>query len=53
MVEDLHSSRALYESTGLTPSPIEKTHFHDGFTLDPPTGHVLTVNSLHVSREPV
>jgi catechol 2,3-dioxygenase-like lactoylglutathione lyase family enzyme len=53
MVEDLEASRDLYGAAGLAPSAIASNPFHRYFTLALPSGHVLTVNSSHVSGKPV
>ena len=44
-VDDVDAARANYESKGLKPSEIERTQFHDSFTVPGPGPYRLTVNS--------
>ena len=53
MVDDLETIRQRYESAGLEPTSISTSNFHQYFTLGLPSGHVLTINSSHVSGKPV
>jgi catechol 2,3-dioxygenase-like lactoylglutathione lyase family enzyme len=53
MVDDLDASHRRFRSDGLNPSDISEGPFHRAFTLATPSGHRVTVNSSHVSGEPV
>lgn len=53
MVEDLAATHARYAELDLRPSDITKGTIHDSFTLTDPCGYVVTVNSTHVSDQPV
>lgn len=53
MVDDIDAAHARYTARGLNPSEIKKTRVHRSFTLTEPGGHEITVNSSHVSDEPV
>lgn len=53
MVEDVDSTHAHYSSLGLEPSEMKRNDIHDSFTIVDPSGYVLTVNSSHVSDQPV
>lgn len=53
MVDDLESSREWFESLELTPSVIKEDSFHQSFTIRDPSGYAITVNSSHVSNNPV
>jgi catechol 2,3-dioxygenase-like lactoylglutathione lyase family enzyme len=53
MVDDLDASHRRFRSDGLDPSDITEGPFHRAFTLAAPSGHRVTVNSSHVSGEPV
>ena len=53
MVEDLDAFHARLRALGLAPSEIRAGGIHRSFTLQAPSGHVLTFNSSHVSSSPV
>lgn len=53
MVDDLEAAHRQYNAAGLQPSAIESGSIHSWFTLREPGGHVITVNSTHVSDLPV
>lgn len=53
MVDSLDESWAEYSGKGLAPSEIVRGRPHDTFTLVEPSGHVITINSTHVSDKPV
>ncbi len=53
MVDDIDAFRAQMEARGHAPGPVETSDFHRGFKLREPGGHVLTVNSTHVTGLPV
>jgi len=53
MVEDLEATHARFAALGLAPSPIASNPIHTSFTLQAPSGHVITFNSSHVSSLPV
>ncbi len=53
MVEDLDATHAEYAERGLAPSPIERGRIHASFTVTEPGGGRITVNSTHVSSQPV
>ena len=53
MVEDLNATHAEYAGRGLAPSPIERGRIHASFTVTEPGGGRITVNSTHVSSQPV
>jgi len=53
MVEDVEQARARLEELGLSPSEIARNEIHDSFTIVDPTGYRVTVNSSHVSDQPV
>lgn len=53
MVDDLRETHRDCTSRGLAPSDIESETFHERFQLVSPSGHVVTVNSSHVSDLPV
>lgn len=53
MVDDIDAANKRYTELGLNPSGIEEVAFHRKFTLTEPGGHEITVNSSHVSGEPV
>jgi catechol 2,3-dioxygenase-like lactoylglutathione lyase family enzyme len=48
MVEDLDTTHAAWEASGLHPSPIEHGRIHSAFTVRDPDGYEITVNSSHV-----
>lgn len=53
MVEDVDAARARYEALGFAPSETIRGDIHDAFTMLDPSGYVVTVNSSHVSDQPV
>ncbi|MBW2281056.1 MAG: VOC family protein [Deltaproteobacteria bacterium] len=53
MVEDVNATHARLSESGLAPSAIRKTDFHDSFTVRDPSGLDVTINSSHVSDLPV
>lgn len=53
MVEDVDATWKHCQELGLDPSPIEEVPFHRSFKLVEPGGHEITVNSSHVSDQPV
>ena len=55
MVDDLDAAHARFAALGLAPGEIERerTPHHRSFTLAAPSGHVLVVQSSHVSGKPV
>lgn len=55
MVDDLDAAHARFAAAGLAPGPIasDRTPHHRSFTLAAPSGHVLLVQSSHVSGKPV
>jgi catechol 2,3-dioxygenase-like lactoylglutathione lyase family enzyme len=53
MVEDVDSTWKRLESLGLEPGEIQRNAIHDSFTMVDPSGYVVTVNSSHVSDQPV
>ena len=53
MVEDLAAAHADLAARGFAPSPIRHGRIHDSFTIDDPGGARITVNSTHVSDQPV
>ena len=53
MVEDVDAARARYLELGFEPSEMKRDEIHDSFTLLAPSGHVVTVNSSHVSGQPI
>ena len=53
MVEDVDAAHARYEKLGFTPSETSRGEIHDSFTIVDPSGYVVTVNSSHVSDQPV
>ncbi len=53
MVEDVDATYAEYAAKGLTVSDIQRGRIHDSFTLTEPGGNRITVNSTHVSDQPV
>ena len=48
MVEDIAATHADWTSKGLTLSPIEKSSFHDAFTVTDPDGNTIEVSNSHV-----
>ncbi len=53
MVEDVDATHAEYASKGLSVSEIRRGRIHDSFTFTEPGGNRITVNSTHVSDQPV
>lgn len=53
MVDDLEASREKYTAVGLQPGSIQKNPIHHYFTIEEPGGHVVTINSSHVTDQPV
>jgi catechol 2,3-dioxygenase-like lactoylglutathione lyase family enzyme len=53
MVEDLDAAWANYTALGLAPSEIRDGAIHRSFDVVAPSGHLVTVNSSHVSGRPV
>ncbi len=53
MVDDLESTWERYAELGLGPSEVSSNRNHRFFTVVEPGGHVVTVNSTHVSDQPV
>jgi catechol 2,3-dioxygenase-like lactoylglutathione lyase family enzyme len=55
MVDDLDAAHARSAAAGLAPGAIDgdRTPHHRSFTLAAPSGHVLLVQSSHVSGKPV
>ena len=53
MYEDVDAAWKRCQEQGLDPSPIEEAPFHRSFKLVEPGGHEITVNSTHVSDQPV
>jgi catechol 2,3-dioxygenase-like lactoylglutathione lyase family enzyme len=53
MVEDVDAAHASYEKLSFAPSEIQRGDIHDSFTIVDPSGYVVTVNSSHVSDQPV
>ncbi len=53
MVEDLEETHRDYGARGLEPSEVTRGDIHDSFTIRDPGGMLITVNSTHVSDQPV
>ena len=53
MVEDVDATHATYTEMGLSPGEIQRAEIHDSFTIVDPSGYVVTINSSHVSDQPV
>jgi catechol 2,3-dioxygenase-like lactoylglutathione lyase family enzyme len=53
MVEDVDAAHGHFRALGLEPSELKRNEIHDSFTLVDPSGYVVTVNSSHVSDQPV
>lgn len=53
MVEDLEAAHARYRELGFAPSELVRGSIHDSFRLVDPNGYVVTIQSSHVSGEPV
>lgn len=53
MVEDIHATHDQYQALGFAPSQIDKGTIHESFTMQCPSGHIITFNSDHSSSYPV
>ncbi len=53
MVEDIDATHASYLEMGIEPSPLQPGKIHTSFEIREPGGHLITVNSTHVSDQPV
>ena len=53
MVDDVDAAHRHCAEAGLAPSEINTRMYHRSFTVASPSGHAVTVNSTHVSGEPV
>lgn len=53
MVDDIETTHAALTAAGLQPSAIEDGDIHRSFTITEPGGHLITVNSTHVTGLPV
>ncbi|MCZ6641825.1 MAG: VOC family protein [Gammaproteobacteria bacterium] len=53
MVEDIEATHASYLEIGIDPSPMTTSNVHTSFEIREPGGHLITVNSTHVSDQPV
>jgi len=53
MVDDLDEAHARFAAAGLAPSAVEEGTIHRAFKLAAPSGHLVVVNSSHVSGRPV
>lgn len=53
MVEELDETHRDFAARGLEPSEISRGNIHDSFTIRDPGGMQITVNSTHVSDQPV
>jgi hypothetical protein len=53
MVDDLDAMHAHLVKLGYQPGEIERGNIHDSFEIRDPGGTMLTVNSSHVSDQPV
>ena len=53
MVEDIEATHASYLEIGVDPSPMKTSDVHTSFEIREPGGHLITVNSTHVSDQPV
>lgn len=53
MYEDVDAAWKHCRELGFAPSEIRDEAFHRSFTLVEPGGHEITVNSTHVSDQPV
>ena len=53
MVDDVDAAHRHCEANGLEPGEIQTESFHRAFRLTVPSGHLLTINSTHVSGLPV
>ena len=53
MVDHIEATHANYLEMGIDPSPMESNEIHTSFEIREPGGHLITVNSTHVSDQPV
>ena len=53
MVDDVDAAHADLTTRGFAPSDIRRGRIHDSFTIADPGGARITVNSSHVSGQPV
>ncbi len=53
MVEDIEATHASYLEIGIDPSPMTTNEIHTSFEIREPGGHLITVNSTHVTDQPV
>ena len=53
MFDDVDATHRSFAARGLSPSPIRRGRIHDSFEIVGPDGWVFTINSSHVSGEPV
>ena len=53
MVDDVEAAHAGLAARGFAPSDISRGRIHDSFTVADPGGARITVNSSHVSDQPV
>jgi len=53
MVEDIEASHRRFRELGLEPTELERGPIHTAFRLRDPSGYAVTVNSSHVSDQPV
>ncbi len=53
MVAELDETHRDYAARGLEPSEVTRGDIHDSFTIRDPGGMQITVNSTHVSDQPV
>ena len=53
MVDDIEAAHVRYLEAGVDPSPMVSGKIHTSFEIREPGGHVITVNSTHVSDQPV
>lgn len=53
MVEDVEASHRAFAEQGFAPTPLERGRIHTSFSIRDPSGYDVTVNSTHVSDQPV
>ena len=53
MVEDVHATRRAFAEQGLEPGDLREGQVHISFVVRDPSGYDVTVNSSHVSDQPV
>ena len=53
MVEDIEAKRREFADLGLEPSDLARGQIHTSFVVRDPSGYDVTVNSTHVSDQPV